>query len=212
MTDAEMKHQLEQLLHTINHDLRTPLSNIRSATGILMHTLANSLTPEQLAFVEIIERSTVRLLDQTNRLMLFGQIAFTANALESIQLSELLGNIKRSLKNVYDIDTVTIVSDSDPVVEANVHTLSATLALLAAGDSKYLPDVIPDNLPVIQTHTLPGKLCFTIHSLMPAPEVSSSLVELSREIVRQHGSDLEIGELDGQKQFSFCIPLSPSAA
>lgn len=211
MTDEEKKRQLEQLLHAINHDLRTPLSNIRSATAILLQNLTDPLTDDQRGFVEIIERSTVRLLDQTTRLVLFGQIAFLAGPLEAVYLSEILGNVKRHLKNIYDIDTVTILTDGDPLLLANVHTLSITLALLAVGDIKHQPETTADDLPAIHVHTLPEEVCFTIHSQMADHEMSISFVELTQEIVQQHDGILVFGEVDGQKQFSFCLPHIPPA-
>ncbi|MBK8901469.1 MAG: HAMP domain-containing histidine kinase [Anaerolineaceae bacterium] len=212
MTDRDNSQQLEQLLHAINHDLRTPLSNIRSATAILLQNLSDPLTDDQRAFVEIIEQSTTRLLDQTNRLMLFSQIAFSSEAPEAIPLSEILGNAKRTLKNTYDLDSVTITTDGDPMLMVSVHTLSATLALLAVGDIKQWPETIPGELPAIHTYTLANKLCFTILSLTPAQERADRLVELSGEIVRQHDGVLEVGEAHSYKQFSFCVPLSSSPA
>ena len=212
MTDEEKKHQLDQLLHAINHDLRTPLSNIRSATSILLQNLTDPLTEDQRGFIEIIERSTVRLLDQTNRLALFGQLVFTAGPLEAVHLSEILGNVKRQLKNTYDIDPVTIFSDSDPLLLADVHTLSITIALLAAGDIKHQSEAAPDDLPRIHTHTLPEKVCLTIDSLTSTQEMGASFVELTSEIVSQHEGTLTMSDVDGQKQFSFCIPLIPSVA
>lgn len=206
MSDEEKKHQLEQLLHTINHDLRTPLSNIRSATAILLQNLTDPLTEDQRGFIEIIERSTIRLLDQTNRLNLLGQLVFTANPLEAVRLSEIMGNVKRQLKNTYDLDQVSIVSDSDPLLLADVHSLSITIALLAAGDIKHQSEELPNDLPIIYTHTLPEKLCCTVHSLMPAHEMGASFVELISEIVRQHDGTLDVSEVDGHKRFSFCLP------
>lgn len=211
MTDEGKKHQLEQLLHAINHDLRTPLSNIRSATAILLQNLSDPLTDDQRGFIEIIERSTTRLLDQTNRLTLFGQLAFSAGPLEAVHLSEILGNVKRQLKNTYDLDPVNIISDGDPLLLANVYTLSIAIALLAMGDIKHQAEAAPDGLPIIYTYTLSEKLCFTVHSLMPAQEIGASFVELTSEIVHQHDGILAISEVNGQKQFAFCIPLIPAA-
>ncbi|MBK7896070.1 MAG: hypothetical protein IPJ90_14580 [Anaerolineaceae bacterium] len=86
------------MLHVINHDLRTPLSNIRSATAILLQDLGTPLSADQRTFIDIIERSTLRLLDQSNRLLLFGQIAFGQEVPEQIAVSELLANARQTLK------------------------------------------------------------------------------------------------------------------
>lgn len=207
MPEAEQKDQFEQLLHAINHDLRSPLANIRSATAILLQDLSDPLTDDQRAFIEIVDRATIRLLDQSNRLMLFNQIAFTQTELKPIQLSELLASAKKELKNSYDIDTVNLIVDGDPQLNCHAFTLAATLALLAAGDTKHKPDTPSETSPTIHSQTRPDQLCFTIESLMPAEETGESLVELASEIVQRHGGTLGISQFNSQKQFTFCLPL-----
>jgi signal transduction histidine kinase len=207
MADSEQKEQFEQLLHAINHDLRSPLANIRSATSILLQDLSDPLTDDQRAFIEIIDRATIRLLDQSNRLMLFSQIAFTQADLNPTQLSELLAGAKRELKNSYDIDTVNLIVDGDPQLNCHAFTLAATLALLAAGDTKHKPDTPAETSPTIHIQTRRDQLCFTIESLMPAEATGESLVELASEIVQRHGGMLGISQFNSQKQFTFCLPL-----
>lgn len=210
MANHDKKKQLEELLQAINHDLRSPLANIRSATAILLQDLSDPLTNDQRTFVEIIDRATIRLLDQSGRLMLFNHIAFTQVRLKPTQLSELLANTKKELKSNYDIDTLELVTDGDPLLNCHTHTLAATLALLAAGDTKYQPDVPPEKPPTIHIQTQGDRLCFIIHSLMPAQETSASLLALTSKIVQQHGGGLEVAEANGRNQFSFCLPLLSS--
>ncbi len=208
MANLDQKEQFEELLQTINHDLRTPLANIRSATAILLQDLSDPLTDDQRAFVEIIDQATIRLLDQSNRLMLFNHVAFVQTDLKPIQLSELLANVKKELKNNYDIDTIELTINGDPLLNCQTHTLAATLALLAAGDTKHQPDTHPEEPPAIHCRITGDQLCFTIHSLMSADESSASLTALTSEVVQLHGGRLETIRADGRKQFSFCLPLS----
>ena len=208
MNDLEKRQQLEQLLQAINHDLRTPVGNIRSASSILLQDLSDPLTDDQRTFIEIIDRSTIRLLDQSTRLMLFSQIAFTGAALEPTRLSELLANTKRTLKNSYEIEAVTLNSDGDPLVNCNAYILSATLAMLVVGDLKHQPKPGNSEPPTIQTDLKSDHLLFTVHSLMPAHEIGHSLVELTGEIVQMHGGTLELSERNARKQFQFSLPLS----
>ncbi len=207
MTESTRNQQLEQLLHAINHDLRAPLSNIRSATAILLQNLSDPITDDQRIFIEIIERSTVRLLDQSYRLMLLNQIAFAPFQPKPIELIELLGHTKRILTNSYGIDVITIENDSNPILPCDEYTLSATLALLMAGDSKHQPEQRPEEPPAIDIHTKQNELCFTISSLMPAHEIANSFLELTKEIIQQHGGKLEVAEVNEQKQFTFCLPI-----
>jgi len=207
MTNLDRNQQYEQLLHAINHDLRTPISNIRSAAAILLQNLSDPLTDDQRIFIEIIERSTVRLLDQSHRLMLLNQIAFAPFQPKSIQLTELLAQTQRILENSYDVDSITLKRDGDPLLNCDDHTLSATLAMLAAGDSKHQEEQHLPELPVITTRTKQSKLCFMIHSLIPTHEFSHGFIELCSEIIQIHGGKLEVSELNKQKQFNFSLPI-----
>ncbi|MCP4420222.1 MAG: hypothetical protein GY805_26755 [Chloroflexi bacterium] len=207
MADHNHKQQLEDLLHTINHDLRTPLSNIRSAVSILLQDTSDPLTDDQQTFINIIEHSTICLLDQSNRLLLFNQIAFATFQLVPTSLSEILANTQRILTNSYGIGSVTLMTDGNPMLNCEEYTLATTLALLTAGDTKYRSELQPSQTPAITTQTYSNKLCFTIHSLVPINESSQNLIELSSNIVQKHGGKLEIFESHEQRQVKFCLPL-----
>jgi signal transduction histidine kinase len=200
-------NQYEELLHAINHDLRTPIGNIRSSTAILLQNLSDPLTEDQRIFIEIIERSTVRLLDQSHRLMLLNQIAFAPFQPKSTQLTELLAQAKHILENSYNISSMTLKNDGDPLLNCDEYTLSATLAMLAAGDIKHQEEQHLPELPTIIIHRKQARLCFTIHSLMPAHEFSHGFIELCNEIIQMHGGELEVSEFKKHKQFKFSLPV-----
>ena len=206
MADLEEKAQFEQLLHAINHDLRSPLANIRSATSILLHDLNDPLTDDQRAFIDIIEKAIIRLLAQSNQLMLLNQVAFSTSASEPTQLSNLLACVKKELKNAYDIDTIHFIYEDDLQIDCQEHTIGIMLSLLAAGDTKHRPSTPLVSPPTIRVQTRPDRLCFIISGPLPTHELSFSLVALSQAIVQQHGSQLEIDDVDGRKQYSFCLP------
>lgn len=210
MADSDHNARLEELLHTINHDLRTPLGNIRSAIAILQQDLSTQISDDQQVFFEIIERSTTRLLDQSNRLLLFNEIAFSQSDSEQIHLSELLGNTKKVLKNSYSLEEVTLITDSDPVVPCRNYTLSTVLALLAIGDTKQQADSHFTEIPVIQTITENNQVHFTIHSLMAAQELAPSFAEVTSAIVELHDGKLTYTTENGRLHFTFSLPLAPS--
>jgi hypothetical protein len=126
------------------------------------------------------------------------------------QLSDLIASAKRELKSSYDIDTVNLRVDGDPQLNCQTFTLAATLALLAAGDTKHKPNTPSETLPTIHIQTQPDQLCFTIVSVMSAERLAQSLVELTSEIVQRHGGRLSVSQFNAQKQFKFCLPtLAP---
>ncbi|MEZ4590355.1 MAG: histidine kinase dimerization/phospho-acceptor domain-containing protein [Chloroflexota bacterium] len=209
MAKSDRNAKLEELLHTINHDLRTPLSNIRSATAILLQDLIAPLSAEQRTFIEIIERSTLRLLDQSNRLLLFGQIAFGAEEPEKIALSELLANAKRTLKNSYEIEEAHFTHHGDPQLICQSQTLAALLALLAAGDTKQQSDS-PLPPPIVEATDKGSHVHVSVHSRTHAQEVGYSFTELANQIIQLHGGKLEITEENGRKQFILTLPTTPN--
>ncbi|WP_420631468.1 histidine kinase dimerization/phospho-acceptor domain-containing protein [Candidatus Leptofilum sp.] len=210
MAESDQNVQLEQLLHAINHDLRTPLGNIRSAATILLQDLSDPLTKDQRVFLEIINRSVVRILDQSNRLSLFWEVAFRQSELEAVQLSELLANTKKTLRNSYEIEEVIFSTNSDPIVYCHPHVLAALLALLAAGDTKQQPETIAPPPPTIQVIAKPDQVRFSISSQMPAHIFAQTLTNLASEIVQLHDGTLASTVENGRKQFTFTIPHTTS--
>lgn len=207
MTESDKNAHLENLLHAINHDLRTPLGNIRSATTILLQDLSTPLSEDQRIFIEIIDRSFLRLLDQSNRLLLFGQIAFGQAKLEHILLSDLLGDAKNTLKSSYEIDEVIFNVTGNPLVPCYSYALSSLLALLAAGDSKHQSETPATTPPIIQATTETNRVQFCVTSQMLMHEFTFSFTELANEIIQLHGGTLTNSDDNGRKQFSFAIPL-----
>jgi light-regulated signal transduction histidine kinase (bacteriophytochrome) len=210
MAEPDKNAKLENLLHAINHDLRTPLGNIRSATTILLQDLSTPLSEDQRIFIEIIDRSILRLLDQSNRLILFGQIAFGQAKLEHILLSDLLGNAKNTLKTSYEIDEVIFNNTGNPLIPCYSFALSSLLALLAAGDSKQQSETLAAMPPTIQATTEANLVRFCVTSQMLTHEFAFGFTELANEIVQLHGSTLTNSDENGRKQFTFAIPLMPA--
>lgn len=208
MADTENNAKLEQLLHAINHDLRTPLGNIRSATTILLQDLGDSLTDEQHVFLDIINSSVIRILDQSNRLGMFGEIAFEQSKKQQVQLSEILANAKKTLRNNYDIVEITFISNVDPLVNCYPQSFAALIALLASGDYKYLTETDLTNAPspIVEVQIQENQIIFSIMSQMPASNNTPSFANLALEIVKMQGGMLEMGAKNGRFHSTLSLP------
>jgi len=207
MAESNRNAKLEDLLHAINHDLRTPLSNIRSVASILKNDPNHPLTEEQSVFIDIIERSTRRILDQSNRLTLFNQIAFDQTEPVQVQLSELLANAKQMLHNNYQIEEITFNIEDDPLIDCHEHVLAALIALLAAGDTKQDAEAMEQITPSIQVTANGNHILFLILSRMPGQDLlAHSYQELSNEIVRLHNGSLTYSDENGRIQFILSLP------
>jgi signal transduction histidine kinase len=62
----EMK---EEFFATLSHELRSPLTSVREASHLLADQVAGPLTPKQARLVEIIQRSSDRLLRLVNQIL-----------------------------------------------------------------------------------------------------------------------------------------------
>ncbi|GJM41156.1 MAG: hypothetical protein DHS20C20_14380 [Ardenticatenaceae bacterium] len=212
MANSERNAQLEQLLHAINHDLRTPLGNIRSATAILLQDLNDSITEDQRLFLDIIESSIVRILDQSNRLSLFGEIAFGQSKPEAVHLSEILANTSKNLRNSYEIENVTFITNKDQLVTCHPHILATLLALLTAGDFQQHPKTADIPPPIIEVTTELNQVRFIVTTQLPNCEGIPRFAKLASEIAKMQGGTLEIASDNGRKLFTFTIPhIAPEA-
>ncbi|MEK7767543.1 MAG: histidine kinase dimerization/phospho-acceptor domain-containing protein, partial [bacterium] len=68
--DVTLEKEIEQMkddfVHSITHDLRNPVGSIQGFTGFLLDESAGPLTDQQRKFLEIISRSSDRLLGLVN--------------------------------------------------------------------------------------------------------------------------------------------------
>ncbi|HET7340532.1 MAG TPA: ATP-binding protein [Methylomirabilota bacterium] len=62
----EMK---EEFFATLSHELRSPLTSVREASHLLADSVAGPLTPKQARLVDIIQRSSDRLLRLVNQIL-----------------------------------------------------------------------------------------------------------------------------------------------
>jgi len=58
---SELTEMQRQFIDVVTHELRTPMTAIRSAVGLLLDGTLGGLEPKQQQFLEMIERNTVRL-------------------------------------------------------------------------------------------------------------------------------------------------------
>jgi signal transduction histidine kinase len=64
----------EEFFATISHELRSPLTSVREAAHLLADQVAGPLTPRQARLVEIVGRSSDRLLGLVNRILDLGRL------------------------------------------------------------------------------------------------------------------------------------------
>jgi two-component system phosphate regulon sensor histidine kinase PhoR len=75
----------------VSHELRTPLTSLKG----YLETLESELTDEQLAYVEVINRNTDRLINIVNDLLTLSRLEHLQNLeIEKININDFLQNIR----------------------------------------------------------------------------------------------------------------------
>lgn len=131
---AELIRLRDEFLAVVSHELRTPLTSIIGYVELLMDDEAGALTAEQRTYLEIVQRSTARLVELVGDLLLVAESERGPLALDldHADLVELVAHAVEAARPAADARHIALVFDSD---EAGV----------VAGDSMRLAQMI-DNL------------------------------------------------------------------
>ncbi|MGB7569904.1 MAG: ATP-binding protein, partial [Chitinivibrionales bacterium] len=122
--------ELENLGHTLSHDLRGPMQGIEALTGILLKDHGEKLDQEGKQMLNKVNESTRRIRDMISGLLDISRIARAEMRREKIDVSALVRAIaQESRKNEPTRDAEILIEDG----------------LFAEGDAKLLPIAL-DNL------------------------------------------------------------------
>lgn len=94
--ERELEQMRQDLLSQISHDLRTPLSLIKNALGIVLAQKAGALTPEQLRFLSIANKNADKLAHLLDTILDLDRIRRGKLELE-IELLDVEGAIDAAL-------------------------------------------------------------------------------------------------------------------
>ena len=139
----EMK---EEFFATLSHELRSPLTSVREASHLLADGVAGPLTPKQARLVEIIQRSSDRLLRLVNQILDISRLRAGLLPLQHkpVDLERLVMRAAEELrpqaeeaKVILDRERVgarfTIHGDEDRLVQVVVNLLANAIRFTPAG-------------------------------------------------------------------------------
>ncbi|MGM0568281.1 MAG: HAMP domain-containing sensor histidine kinase, partial [Elusimicrobiota bacterium] len=158
--DITLEKELEQLkddfVHSITHDLRSPMTSIRGFLEFLLDGSAGEINEQQKEFLQIIDRSSKRLLNMISDIL---DVAKMKSGNMPMEIDQV--NIRQIATNV--IDTMSSQAKKDKV----------SLSLIEKNEIK---DINADNSLVgrVLTNLISNALKFT-------PEDGEIKVELSDE-------------------------------
>jgi signal transduction histidine kinase len=139
----EMK---EEFFATLSHELRSPLTSVREASHLLADHVAGPLTPKQARLVDIIQRSSDRLLRLVNQILDIQRLRAGLLPLQRgpVDLERLVGRAVDELRPqaeeagvTLDRERVgerfTVVADEDRLVQVVVNLLANAIRFTPAG-------------------------------------------------------------------------------
>lgn len=139
----EMK---EEFFATLSHELRSPLTSVREASHLLADQVAGPMTPKQARLVEIIQRSSDRLLRLVNQILDISRLRAGLLPLQRklVDLDRLVTRAAEELrpqaeeaKVTLDRERVgqrfTVSGDEDRLVQVVVNLLANAIRFTPAG-------------------------------------------------------------------------------
>jgi len=139
----EMK---EEFFATLSHELRSPITSVREAGHLLADGVPGPLTPKQARLVDIIRRSTDRLLRLVNQILDASRLRAGVLPLEHVplDLDWLVGRAMDEMRPIADEGKVTLVrervgtrftvqGDEDRLVQVVVNLLANAVRFTPVG-------------------------------------------------------------------------------
>jgi signal transduction histidine kinase len=136
----------EEFFATLSHELRSPITSVREAAHLLADGVPGPLTPKQARMVDIIRRSTDRLLRLVNQILDVSRLRAGVLPLERVplDLDWLVGRAIDELRPQADEAKVTlerervgtrftVVGDEDRLVQVVVNLLANAVRFTPVG-------------------------------------------------------------------------------
>ncbi|MEM9821252.1 MAG: tetratricopeptide repeat protein [Bacteroidota bacterium] len=143
---AKSNEELERFAYIASHDLKTPLRNIVSFTGLLERQLASHEDEKVHDYLSFIKKGGKRLNDliidtlEYSRLSAFDQNGPT----EVIHLDVLLSDVKKSLSNYIETRNAKIIQLHPlPLINANASSMILLFQNLVDNSIKYNESLLP---------------------------------------------------------------------
>ena len=134
----------DEFVAVVSHELRTPLTSIIGYVELLAEDGAGSLTPEQLSYLEIVQRSTNRLVELVGELLLVAEAERGPLALEltEIDLTSLAVNAVQAALPAADAHEIalTLEQGSPATVAGDPTRLAQMLDNLISNAIKFTPN------------------------------------------------------------------------
>lgn len=231
---AEALRRLDALrsdfLATVSHDLRTPITLIKTSADLLLQDVSAGLTQIQKRLVETVSRNTLRLNAFVEEILDMAQLEEGQIDL-NLQISDLrhlVNEVAQSLELLVAEKRQTLyldLTEEPALVEVDRHRMQQIVTNLLTNASKYTPQdgkiwarVLPDprsvtfevqdngfGIPADQIKHIFEKFYRAPGSRERVKGAGLGLT-ITRSLVELHGGDLKVSSVQGEGT-KFCFTL-----
>jgi two-component system sensor histidine kinase/response regulator len=139
----ERVSDLENVSHTLSHDLRAPLRSIRSFTQILAESLSDKLDTEQADALDRVLRGTARMTQMIDELFELLTVSGDDTPYGDVDVSAVLADVIENLRSEVERSGAQISHGELPTVHANRMLVGQILQNLVSNAVKFCGDRYP---------------------------------------------------------------------
>ncbi len=238
--DITLEKELEQMkddfIHSITHDLRSPMTSIRGFLEFLMDGSAGEINEQQKEFLEIIDRSSQRLLVMISDILDVAKMESGSMPMEMEEVdirSEVVDSVLETMSSQARKDKVEIkvIQKNDlKTVKADKNLLERVFVNLVSNALKFTPEggeirmELEDKGDKIQAAVedtgsgMPEEMCKKIfdkfeqvHGSKGKRKGTGLGLTITKYIIEAHGGKIRAESKPGKgSRFEFWIPRSES--
>ncbi|MGH2899289.1 MAG: sensor histidine kinase [Solirubrobacteraceae bacterium] len=131
---------LENVSHTLSHDLRAPLRSIRSFTQILGESLTGKLDAEQADALDRVLRGTARMSNMVDELFELLKVSGDDTPHGDVDVAAVLADVLENLRSEIERAGARISSSALPIVHGNRMLIGQILQNLISNAVKFSGD------------------------------------------------------------------------
>jgi signal transduction histidine kinase len=230
----ERNAELDSFVHTVSHDLKSPLVAIAGFAQLLEKKCADAVGPTGQRYLQKVVSNVMRMREHIDDLLELARVGRDAVALEPVNVAQILREVLDELQERIQGRGARIdVPEDLPVVGYQEVRMRQLLRNLVENALKFMGDQPDPNVAIEWTQS-GGEICFAVRDngigvaeerqeaifevfrrLPEAAEIEGTGVGLAlvRRIVQIHGGRVWVHSAPGKgSTFYFTVPESKPAA
>jgi signal transduction histidine kinase/Tfp pilus assembly protein PilF len=141
---SQSNAELKSFAYIASHDLKEPLRNINSYTGLIEHHLGEKLDEEALEYMKMVKLNTRQMYELIEDVLAYTTLTEENEAVdEEVDLNKVVSQIKESLNKMIQDKSAVIKSTALPKIKGNFAQFYLILKNLIENGIKYNESTSP---------------------------------------------------------------------